>query len=158
MRFLLILTVIVAVAVLLRGSWQAGRKPFYLTLAALTVAALIFIGAWLFTEQERRVPADPATVRVSVTRVSATETGFRLTGDIANQGEQAVAKVRLRADALRCQPVTACEVVYSQEVPVPMHIPAGGRYPLTVFVDRPDTPIETDRWRLTVLSVAAYGN
>ena len=62
MRFLLVLTVTVAVVVLLWGSWQAGRKPFYLVLAGVALAGSIFLGAMLLTDQERRVPTDPETV------------------------------------------------------------------------------------------------
>tara|TARA_R110001606_G_scaffold347564_1_gene496858 strand:+ start:22400 stop:22990 length:591 start_codon:yes stop_codon:yes gene_type:complete len=156
MRFLLIAIVILAVAVLLRGSWQAGRRPFYLTLGAVVVAALVFIAAWLFTERERQVAADPSTVQVSIEQVRTTETGFRLVGDVANLGEHAVSGLRVRAQALRCPPASACEVLYQQEVPVLMHIPPGGRYPLSLLVDRPAQPISPDRWRVSVLSVNAY--
>ena len=51
MRFLLVLTVTVAVVVLLWGSWQAGRKPFYLVLAGVALAGSIFRGAMLLTDQ-----------------------------------------------------------------------------------------------------------
>lgn len=156
MRFLLIAVVILAVAVLLRGSWQAGRRPFYLTLSAVTVAALLFIAAWLFTERERQVAVDPSTVQVSIEQVRVTETGFRLVGDVANLGEQAVSGLRVRAQALHCPPASACKVVHQQEVSVLMHIPAGGRYPLSLLVDRPTQPITPDRWRVSVLSVEAY--
>lgn len=158
MRFLLILTVIIAVAVLLRGSWQAGRRPFYFTLAAVVVVALLFIGAWLLTDQERHIAADPTTVQVSVKRVRLTETGVRISGDITNQGDNAVANARLRAEALHCPPATACQVIYSRELPLSMHIPPSGRYPLAITVDRPSTPIDADRWRVQVLSVDGYGD
>ena len=82
MRFLLVLTVTVAVVVLLWGSWQAGRKPFYLVLAGVALAGSIFLGAMLLTDQERRVPTDPETVETSISSVHETETTYRLRGEI----------------------------------------------------------------------------
>ncbi|HCE38695.1 hypothetical protein [Alloalcanivorax profundimaris] len=157
MRFLLILTVTVAVVVLLWGSWQAGRRPFYLALAGVLVAGTLFGAATLFTDQERRAPADPETVTAEVSQVHRTETTYRLSGDIANRGEHAVARVRLAVEALRCPPATACQVLYQREESVSMHIPANGRYPLDLSVPRPDPDIEADRWRLRVLRVEVYG-
>lgn len=157
MRFLLILTIAVAVVVLLWGSWQAGRRPFYLAVVGVLVAGGLFGVATLFTEQERRAPADPATVIAEVSQVHRTETSYRLTGDIANRGEFAVARVELAVEALRCPPATACEVLYESQQTVSMHIPANGRYPLNLSVARPDPDIQADRWRLRVLGVEVYG-
>ena len=157
MRFLLILTVTVAVVVLLWGSWQAGRRPFYLALAGVLVAGTMFGAATLFTDQERRAPADPETVIAEVSQVHRTETTYRLSGDIANRGEHAVARVQLAVEALRCPPATACEVIHESRETVSMHIPPNGRYPLNLSVARPEPDIQADRWRLRVLRVEVYG-
>ena len=132
MRFLLVLTVTVAVVVLLWGSWQAGRKPFYLVLAGVALAGSIFLGAMLLTDQERRVPTDPETVETSISSVHETETTYRLRGEIINRGENAVA--RTVAEALSWPP---CEVLYGERMTLSMHIPAGGRYPLNLSVPAP---------------------
>ncbi|MCU5787214.1 hypothetical protein [Alloalcanivorax marinus] len=157
MRFLLILTVSVAVVVLLWGSWQAGRRPFYLALAGVVVAGTLFALATLFTEQERRVPAAPESVTVNVQSVHGTETTYRLTGDIANRGEYPVARVQLAAEALKCPPARACEVLHEARETVSMHIPPGGRYPLNLSIPRPTPDVQADRWRLRVLRVEVYG-
>ena len=157
MRFLLILTVSVAVVVLLWGSWQAGRRPFYLALAGVMVTGTLFALATLFTEQERRVPAAPETVLASVETVYGTETTYRLVGDITNQGEQPVASVVLSVEALDCPPAKACTVLHEARQTVSMHIPAHGRYPLNLSVPRPTPDIQADRWRLRVLRVEVYG-
>lgn len=156
MRFLLVLVVTVAVVVLLWGSWQAGRKPFYLVLAGVAVAGAVFIGAMLFTDQERRGPTDPATVETTITSVHETETTFRLHGEIINRGENAVARTEIMAEALSCPPAKACEVLYGQRLTLPMHIPAGGRYPLNLSVPRPERDIQPERWRARVVRVEAY--
>lgn len=157
MRFLLIVTVSVAVVVLLWGSWQAGRRPFYLALAGVLVGGTLFALATLFTEQERRLPVAPETVTASVEAVHGTETTYRLVGDITNQGDQPVARVLLAAEALRCPPAKACDVLHESRQTVSMHIPARGRYPLRLSVQRPEPDIQADRWRLRVIHVEAYG-
>lgn len=156
MRFLLVITVTVAVIVLLWGSWQAGRKPFYLVLAGVAVAGAVFLGAMLLTDRERRVATDPATVETNITSVHETETTYRLRGEIINRGEHAVARTEVMAEALSCPPAKACEVIYGERLTVPMHIPAGGRYPLNLSVPRPARDIQADRWRARVLTVEAY--
>lgn len=158
MRFLLIVTVSVAVVILLWGSWQAGRRPFYLALAGVVVSGTLFAFATLFTEQERRVPAAPESVIANVQSVHGTETTYRLTGDMANQGEFPVARVQLVAEALHCPPAKTCEVLYQAPQTVSMHIPPGGRYPLNLSVPRPAPDIQAQRWRLRVLSVEVYGH
>ena len=156
MRFLLVLTVTVSVVVLLWGSWQAGRKPFYLVLAGVALAGSIFLGAMLLTDQERRVPTDPETVETSISSVHETETTYRLRGEIINRGENAVARTEIMAEALSCPPAKACEVLYGERMTLSMHIPAGGRYPLNLSVPRPDREIQAERWRARVLRVEAY--
>ncbi|HEX5678211.1 MAG TPA: hypothetical protein VFX91_09585 [Alcanivorax sp.] len=156
MRFLLILTVTVAVVVLLWGSWQAGRKPFYLVLSGIAVAGALFLGAMLFTDQQRRVPTDPETVETRIDSVHETETTYRLRGEIINNGEHAVARTEVMAEALNCPPAKACDVLYGERLTLPMHIPAGGRYPLNLSVPRPPRQIQADRWRARVLRVEAY--
>ncbi len=156
MRFLLILTVTVAVVVLLWGSWQAGRKPFYLVLAGVAVAGAIFLGAMLFTDQERRVPTDPESVETRIDSVHETETTYRLRGEIINNGEHAVARAEVMAEALSCPPAKACEVLYGERLTLSMHVPAGGRYPLHLSVPRPARDIQADRWRARVLRAEAY--
>jgi len=156
MRFLLISTVTVAVVVLLWGSWQAGRRPFYLVLAGVAVAGTVFAAAMLFTDQERRVPADPETVTVSVDSVHETETSYRLRGEIINRGEHAVARATVMAEALHCPPAKACEVLYGERLTISMHIPAAGRYPLNLSVPRPPRTLNAERWQVRVLQVETY--
>lgn len=156
MRFLLVITVTVAVIVLLWGSWQAGRKPFYLVLAGVAVAGTVFLAAMLFTDRERRVPTDPESVEISVDSVHQTETTYRLSGEIINGGEHAVARAEVMAEALHCPPAKACEVLYGERLTLSMHIPAGGRYPLDLSVPRPARDIQAQRWRVRVQRVEAY--
>lgn len=158
MRFLLIIVVIAAVATLLWGTWHTGRKVFYATLAAVLVAAVALVIASLVTDDERRQPAPPDSVTVTVQAVHNTETTYRLSAEISNHGKRPVAEVWLSAEALRCPPTRTCTVLYQERRPVPMHIPVGGRYPLALSIDKPAQPIKPDRWRLRVLRVQAYGH
>lgn len=157
MRILLILVVIAAVATLLWGTWQMGRKVFLPTLAAVLLGAVLLIVAGVFSDDHQRQPASPDSVTVTVDAVHGTETGYRLSGQIRNHGDLAVAEVWLDAQALDCSGQAGCTVIYRQRKPVSMHVPAGGAYPLAVFIDKPATPIHPDRWRLRVDRVEVYG-
>lgn len=157
MRIVLILVVIAAVATLLWGTWQMGRKVFLPTLAAVLVGVVLLVLAGVFSDDHQRLPASPDSVTVSVSAVHATETGYRLNGQIRNRGPRAVAEVWLDAEALSCSGPSSCSVIYQQRKPVSMHVPAGGAYPLAVFIDKPTAPIHPDRWRLRVVRVVVYG-
>ncbi|ARB45861.1 hypothetical protein [Alloalcanivorax xenomutans] len=157
MRYLLVLAVVTAVVVLLWGSWQAGRRPFYLVLAGVGVASAVMLMSFLFTDQERLVPGDPASVTVTVTGVSQMETGVRVSGEISNRGEHAIAHVLLDTVALSCPPAKACETLHEERIPVSIHVPAGGRYPVAVVADRDRGMRTPDRWELRVREVQVYG-
>lgn len=157
MRIVLILVVIAAVATLLWGTWQMGRKVFLPTLVAVLIGLMLLILAGVFSDDHQRRPASPDSVTVTVDAVNGTETGYRLSGRIRNRGSRAVAEVWLDAEALSCSGPPPCKVIYQQRKPVPMHVPAGGAYPLAVFIDKPAAPIHPDRWRLRVTRVEVYG-
>lgn len=158
MRLLLIVVVVAAVTTLLWGTWHMSRKVFHATLAAVLVAAVALVIASLVTDDERRQPAPPDSVSVTIRGVHATETTYRVSAEISNQGKRPVAKVWLRAEALQCPPAKACTVLYQEQKPVPIHIPVDGRYPLAISIHKPSEPIRPDRWRLQVLRVEVYGS
>ncbi len=158
MRFLLIIVVIAAVAALLWGTWQIGRRVFYATLVAVLAALAIWVSASLVTNNERRQPAATDSVTVTLQAVHETETSYRIKADISNHGKRPVAKVWLQAEALHCTSSSACDVLYQQQRPVPIHVPVDGSYPLALMIDKPSPAVKVDRWRLKVLKVQVYGH
>lgn len=158
MRFLLIIVVVAAVAALLRGTWQMGRRVFYPTLVAVLVALTIWVSASLITNNERRQPALASSVTVTLQAVHETETGYRFNTEISNHGERPVAKVWLEAQALHCTSSSACDVLYQRQRPIPIHVPVGGSYPVALMIDKPSPAVKVDRWRLKVLKVQVYGH
>lgn len=157
MRLLLVLTVIIAVTVLLWGSWQWGRRPFYLVLSlVLTGLIVLGVGVW-HGGQDDQVRLPPDGIVVTLKESLASESGVRLTGNLANHSEMNVAAVTLQARALSCpETENECTVIYQQPIDLQMYVPAGQDYPFAVVSRHPpeDTPV--DRWELDVIDKLAY--
>ncbi|MGJ3256801.1 MAG: hypothetical protein ACFE0K_10810 [Alcanivorax sp.] len=157
MRLLLVLTVIIAVTVLLWGSWQWGRRPFYLVLSLVLAGLMVLgIGVWQGGRDDQvRLPPDG--IQVTLKESLASESGVRLTGNLANRSEMNVAAVTLQARALSCpQTENGCTVIYQQTIDVQMYLPAGQDYPFAVVSRHPkeDTPV--DRWELEAIDKLVY--
>ena len=157
MRLLLVLTVIIAVTVLLWGSWQWGRRPFYLVLSLVLAGLMVLgIGVWQGGRDDQvRLPPDG--IEVTLKEFLASESGVRLTGNLANRSEMNVAAVTLQARALSCPKAkNDCTVIYQQTIDVQMYLPAGQDYPFAVVSRHPkeDTPV--DRWELEAIDKLAY--
>ncbi len=156
MRLLLVLTVIIAVAVLLWGSWQGGRRPFYLVLCLVLAGITVLgIGVWQGGRDDQvRLPPDGISVTLDATRTS--ESGVRLTGNLANNSDYNVAAVTLQARALTCDTDSQCTVIYQQPIDVQMYVPAGQDYPFAVVSRHPEEKTPVDRWELIVIDKLAY--
>ncbi len=156
MRLLLVLTVIIAVAVLLWGSWQWGRRPFYLVLCLVLAGITVLgIGVWQGGRDDQvRLPPDGISVTLDATRTS--ESGVRLTGNLANNSDYNVAAVTLQARALTCDTDSQCTVIYQQPIDVQMYVPAGQDYPFAVVSRPPEEKTPVDRWELIVIDKLAY--
>ena len=159
MRLLLVLTVIIAVAVLLWGSWQWGRRPFYLVLCLVLAGITVLgIGVWHGGRNDQgRLPPDG--IQVTLHESLASESGVRLTGNLANHSELNVAAVTLQARALSCPKAeTECTVIYQQPIDLQMYVPAGQDYPFAVVSRHPQEDTPVDRWELDVIDKLAYPN
>ena len=159
MRLLLVLTVIIAVPVLLWGSWQWGRRPFYLVLSLVLAGLLVLgIGVW-HGGRDDQVRLPPDGIVVTLKGSLASESGVRLTGNLANRSEMNVAAVTLLARALSCPETGSnCTVIYQQPIDLQMYVPAGKDYPFAVVSRHPDEDTPVDRWELEAIDKLAYPN
>lgn len=156
MRFLLVLTVIVATSVLLWGSWQWGKKPFYLILSLVLAAMIVLsIGLWR-SEAEDQVRLPPEGIDVNLADIARSESGVRLSGTISNQGELDVAAVKLQTQALACPAESECQVIYQEDHTVHLYLPVGSQYQFAVVSRHPEAPEKVDRWQFRLLSKLAY--
>ncbi|MDX1804643.1 MAG: hypothetical protein R3292_11220 [Alcanivorax sp.] len=156
MRLLLVLTVIIAVSVLLWGSWQMSRKLFAGVLTAVLIITLLLAAGMWENQRYAQVEMPAEGIALSLTDVGHTESSVTLSGQVANHGKLAVAALNLQAQALRCPVQQPCEVIYKESIPLQLYLPPGSHYPFTVVSRPPDPSLKADRWQLKVLNMVAY--
>ncbi|EKF74043.1 hypothetical protein A11A3_10306 [Alcanivorax hongdengensis A-11-3] len=156
MRLLLVLTVVIAVAVLLWGSWQWGRKVFFAVLAAVVAGAIaIGLGAW-YAERTSQVSMPAEDIVITLDDHHRTESGVILSGSVRNDGKLAVASLTLEAAALRCAQADQCTTVFQQRIPLEVYLPVGSEYPFEV-VSRPTAAAkEANKWQVRAVTKMAY--
>ena len=157
MRLLLVLVVVIAICVLLWGSWQWGRRPFYLTVSAVIIGLLILLAGIYHNSAGDQTRMPPDDIRVVITDIRNAESGVRLSGTVANDGELDVAELTLQAQALSCEGGTdTCEVIHQENINLAMFVPAGRSYPFAVASRYPDEDTPVDRWQLRPVDKLVY--
>lgn len=156
MRLLLVLTVLIAVTMLLWGSWQWGRRPFYLAVAAVLAGAIALgFGIWYDEQHDQlRLPGDD--IALTLTSTHESESGVRLVGTLFNNGPQDVAALTLEAQALDCPELAQCQVFYRERLTLQLYLPSGQQYPFAVVSRHPNDSRAVDRWQLQVIDKLAY--
>ena len=156
-RLLLALTVIIALGVLLWGSWQWGKKPFIsvLCLALLVLLGALGVGIW-HSEQDNLIAMAPEGVELQINSSNPSGRSLRLVGEANNQGAHALSRMMIEARAWQCPQQDQCQQVHQQRLPLDMYLPIGARYPFSVLVESPPREVQVDYWDVEIIEVLAY--
>ena len=93
MRLLLLFAVVIAVIVLLWGSWQWGRRAFLITVVAVVVGLSGLLYGMFRESANDQVLLAPEGLEVAVSDIRQSESGVRLSGTLTNAGELDLAAV-----------------------------------------------------------------
>lgn len=160
-KLLLALTILIALGVLLWGSWQWGKKPFVsvLSMATLALLVVVAIGIW-HSEQDNLIRMSaPEGVTLSLNEHRASGRSIRLMGHATNHSERAISRFNVVVTALQCADDGAenrCEPVSSQTLPLDLYLPTDATYPFSLLVTPPARPARADKWTIAIDEVLAF--
>ena len=117
MRLLLLFAVVIAVIVLLWGSWQWGRRAFLITVVAVVTGLSALLYGMFQESANDQVLLAPEGLELAVSDIRESESGVRLSGSLTNAGELDLAAVDVQIQALACPTAGECRVVYQEQHP-----------------------------------------
>lgn len=156
MRLLLLFAVVIAVIVLLWGSWQWGRRAFLITVLAVVTGLSALLYGMFQESANDQVLLAPEGLELAVSDIRESESGVRLSGSLTNAGELDLAAVDVQIQALACPTAGECRVVYQEQQRLQMYVPAGRQYPFAVVSRHPPDQETVDRWQLRPVARLVY--